>query len=234
VIKIKICGITNYQDARCAAEAGADFLGFIFYLKSPRCVSVAQCASIVQEIRAEYGTHAPRCVGVFVDEPVERVQDVRSQAGLDLAQLHGQESPEEMQMLQPRAFKAIRPQNAIQAEALWAEYAPLGPTDSSLPQLLLDTYHPNQPGGTGLPADPEIARSLARRSRLLLAGGLRPDNVGDAIRRVHPWGVDVSSGTEREKGLKDHARVHAFVKAVREAEAILLRLDAVCPGQEVR
>jgi phosphoribosylanthranilate isomerase len=234
LIKIKICGITNHQDARCATEAGADFLGFIFYKKSPRYISALECASIVHALRAEYGPRSPRCVGVFVDQPVERVQAVRRQAGLDLAQLHGHETAEQVRQLHPRAFKAIRPQDAAQAKALWGQYARVGPTDSTLPQLLLDAYHPTQPGGTGRTADLEVARGLARCSRLLLAGGLRPENVGDAIRRVRPWGVDVSSGTERTKGRKDPDRVRAFVHAVREAEAILPPRSVVCPQPAVR
>jgi len=114
---IKVCGLTNLDDARCAAEAGADFLGFIFYPKSPRFVTPEQVAAITQAIRREFGIRAPRCVGVFVDEPVERVRAILDSAGLDLAQLHGSEPPAEVRALQPRAFKAIRPQRCDDAEA---------------------------------------------------------------------------------------------------------------------
>lgn len=215
--RIKICGITNIDDARCAAEAGADFLGFIFYPKSPRYVTAEQCATIVRAIRDEYGTGAPRCVGVFVNEQIERVHAVLDEAGL-VAQLHGDEPLEQVQQLQPRAFKAIRPATRAQAEALAATYAGAVSEDGDLPQILVDAYHPQQLGGTGMPVDLDIARALAGRVRLLLAGGLTPETVRAVLEQVRPWGVDVSSGVERDKGIKDHARVRAFVDAVRAAD----------------
>ena len=224
---VKICGITNVDDARCAAEAGADFLGFIFYPKSARFVTPGQVAAITQVIRREFGPDAPRCVGIFVDEPVERVLAVLDGAGLDLAQLHGGEPPAEVQALHPRAFKAIRPQARDEAEAAAAAYRDVAPDDAALPQLLMDAYHPQQPGGTGIPADLALARSLASRLRLMLAGGLTPETVGPAIEQVRPWGVDVSSGVEAPsrlgaaQGTKDHARMWAFVEAVRAADDMI-------------
>jgi len=211
---VKICGITNLDDARCAAEAGADFLGFIFYPKSPRFVTPERVRVIIQAIRDEFGADAPRCVGVFVDELVARVQVVLDSAGLDLAQLHGNEPPDEVRMLRPRAFKAIRPRSRDDAEAAVAAYCDIV-SDAALPQILMDAYHPQQFGGTGILADLAVARLLARDHRLLLAGGLTPETVGPAIGRVRPWGVDVSSGVERARGIKDHARVRAFIEAVR-------------------
>jgi phosphoribosylanthranilate isomerase len=217
---VKICGITNIDDALCAAEAGVDFLGFIFYPPSPRYVTPEQAAAVLQGVRDEFGVPAPRGVGVFVDESVERVQAVFEMASLDLAQLHGSESPAQVQRLYPRAFKALRPPTRDEAEAAVATYAPVVPSDAALPQFLLDAYHPLQFGGTGLQADLELAAALARRFRLLLAGGLKPETVGTAIERVRPWGVDVSSGVERAKGVKDHGRVRAFIEAVRAADTI--------------
>ena len=224
--RIKICGITNVDDARCAAEAGADFLGFIFYPKSPRNVTLEQTATITQTIRREFGADAPRCVGVFVSETVEHVMAVLDIAGLDLAQLHGDESPAEVRMLQPRAFKAIRPQALAEAaasvdEASVAVYRNVAPADTALPQLLMDAYHPHQHGGTGILADLALARTLAPRLRLMLAGGLTPETVGPAIEQVRPWGVDVSSGVEQTPGVKNHARVRAFVQAVRVADNVI-------------
>lgn len=218
--RIKICGLTNLEDARCAAEAGADLLGFIFYPQSPRFVTPERAAAIIQAIRREFGD-APRCVGVFVNEPVESVRTLLDSIGLDLAQLHGHEPPAEVQMLHPRAFKALRPQARSDAEAAVATYRDVVPDDDSLPQFLLDAYHPQHYGGTGIPADLAVARWLARRFRLLLAGGLRPETVGAAVERVRPWGVDVSSGVEAAKGIKDHARVWAFVKAVQAVDAVM-------------
>lgn len=212
---IKICGITNLNDARCAAEAGAGLLGFVLFPKSLRYVLPAQVAVITQAIRSELGARAPRMVGVFVNDPADSVKAVLDAAHLDLAQLHGNEPPGEVQQLQPRAFKAIRPQNPNEAEAAMAAYSNTFLSDEDLPQLLLDAYHPERFGGTGIQADLSAARSVANDCRLLLAGGLTPETVGGAIEAVQPWGVDVSSGVEQAKGIKDHARVRAFVQAVR-------------------
>jgi phosphoribosylanthranilate isomerase len=211
-------------DARCAAGAGADLLGFIFYHKSPRFVQPQQAAAIVQAIRADFGTGAPRFVGVFVDEPPDSVRRTLDLAGLDLAQLHGDESPGQVQALRPRAFKAIRPRTAGEALAAVAAYCQDAPGDDAppayapaayAPQLLLDAYHPQQLGGTGLAADVAVAQSIAGRCRLMLAGGLTPETVAAAIEAVRPWGVDVSSGVERTRGRKNHERVQAFIRAAR-------------------
>jgi phosphoribosylanthranilate isomerase len=217
--RVKICGLTNLDDARCAARAGADFLGFIFYPPSPRFIAPERAAAISRAIRREMGASAPRFVGVFVGESAQFVQAVVELVGLDLAQLHGDEPPVLVQSLSPRAFKAVRPRSAAEAEAALAAYAGAALDDASLPQLLVDAYDPHHFGGTGLAADLAAARSLARRCRLLLAGGLTPETVGPAIEQVWPWGVDVSSGVEQARGRKDHALVAAFVRAVRAADA---------------
>lgn len=217
MVYVKICGITNLEDARVAAEAGADFLGFIFYPKSPRYVTPEQAGKITRAIRAEFAEQSPRFVGVFVDEPVDAVRTIIETAGLDLAQLHGAETPAEVTALAPYAFKALRPQTLAEAQQALKTYVPAPSTVYGLPStpdLLIDAYHPHQMGGTGQVADLEIARWLAERCRLLLAGGLTPDNVVDAIAQVRPWGVDVSSGVEIAKGRKDHGKVRAFIKAV--------------------
>jgi phosphoribosylanthranilate isomerase len=216
---IKICGITNVDDAYCAAEAGADLLGFIFYHKSPRHVTVREAAFIAGAVRGAFGTQAPRLVGVFVDEPIECVHGVLEAAALDLAQLHGDESPDEVRALSPRAFKAVRPRDLDQARAARVTYEETVPDDVGIPQLLVDAYHPQQHGGTGLQTDLDLARWLAQRVRLLLAGGLTPETVAPIIEQVRPWGVDVSGGVERVKRFKDHARVRAFIDAVRASDA---------------
>ncbi len=223
MVYVKICGITNLEDARCAAEAGANFLGFIFYPPSPRYIVPERAGEIIRAIREEFGEAAPRCVGVFVDEPVATVRAIIEIAGLDLAQLHGAETPAAVAALAPHAFKALRPQTLAEAQAALEDYLaaiPSSPPSTvyrlpSTPDLLLDAYHPQQKGGTGLTADATIARWLAERCRLLLAGGLTPENVADAIAQVQPWGVDVSSGVEATKGRKDHAKVRAFVSAIK-------------------
>jgi len=218
---VKICGITNLDDARCAVDAGADLLGFIFYPKSPRFTTPEQAAAIVHAVRSEFGirgTRAPRCVGVFVNASLAHVRAVLDDVALDLAQLHGDEPVDCLRQLRPRAFKAIRPGSLAQGEAQASAYAPDGPSDLGLPQLLVDAYHPQAFGGTGLPVDLDIAGALAGRFRLLLAGGLTPETVGAVVQRVRPWGVDVSSGVEAVKGIKDHGKVRAFVRAVRGVE----------------
>jgi phosphoribosylanthranilate isomerase len=212
---VKICGLTNLDDARCAAEAGADLLGFVFYPPSRRFTPPERVAEIVRALRDELGASAPRCVGVFVDESLERVRATLGLAGLDLAQLHGAEPPSVLRALAPRAFKAIRPQTPAEAEESAARYSDCFLADPAAPQLLLDAYHPDAPGGTGLQANLEAARRLAGRFRLLLAGGLTPETVAAVVEQVRPWGVDVSSGVERPGGGKDPARVRAFVRAVR-------------------
>jgi phosphoribosylanthranilate isomerase len=221
--RIKICGLTNLDDALCAAHAGADFLGFILYPKSPRFVSPEQVAAITRAIRREMGGDSPRFVGVFVNESSQFVQAVVDTTSLDLAQLHGDEAPAEVRSLAPRAFKAIRPRSQADAEAALAVYGASALDDPGLPGLLADAYHPQHLGGTGTAADWAAARFLAQHVRLLLAGGLTPETVGPAIERVRPWGVDVSSGVERAKGVKDHLRVRAFVGAVRATDETMRR-----------
>jgi phosphoribosylanthranilate isomerase len=215
---VKICGITNVGDACVAVEAGADLLGLIFYPKSPRYVAPERAAFITGAVRGIYGPRRPRFVGVFVDEPVERIRLLLDTLGLDLAQLHGHEPAGVIRQLCPRAFKAIRPHTGAQAQAALDTYRDTVPDDPRLPELLVDAYHPQKLGGTGHKADPELARWFARRTRLLLAGGLTPDNVRAAVKQIRPWGVDVSSGVELRPGVKDPARIRAFLQAVRAAD----------------
>jgi phosphoribosylanthranilate isomerase len=210
---VKICGTTNLEDALVAAEAGADLLGFILYPKSPRYVMPDAVARIVAAVRTAFTT-PPACVGVFVNAPPAEVLAVLVQTGLDLAQLHGDESAAELLALQGRGFKAVRPTGLENALALASEYASLG----AGPDLLIDAYAPHAYGGTGQRADWSAAAAVARRvPHLLLAGGLAPENVAAAVQAVQPWGVDVASGVEQAPGRKDHARVRAFVAAAKGA-----------------
>jgi phosphoribosylanthranilate isomerase len=157
-------------------------------------------------------------VGVFVDELPGVVLAHLQQVDLDLAQLHGSEPPVEVHALRPRAFKAIRPRTRGDAEAMAATYAHCLNEDPDLPHFLLDTYHPWKMGGTGQSADWAIGQVLARRFRILLAGGLTANNVGSALGRVQPWGVDVVSGVEQAPGIKDYERLRAFMSVVRHDE----------------
>lgn len=212
--RIKICGLTRLTDAEQAAALDVDFLGFILYPPSARYVTPAQIRTITDALRASFGPRRPRFVGVFVNTPADEVAARLDEAGLDLAQLHGEESPAALRALAPRAYKAVRPQAEAQALAALDTYGDVVNAQTQ-PQLLVDAYHPEHYGGTGHRTDVAMAQTLARRCRLMLAGGLTPQNVGDAVRQIRPWGVDVSSGVEREKGIKDPARLRAFVHAAR-------------------
>jgi len=209
--RIKICGLTNLADARFAALSGADLLGFVFYPKSPRYIEALAARAITRELQREFP--AVRYVGLFVDEPLDFVRGVVEVCGLDLVQLHGHETPDALAALDGRAFRAIRPRSAAEAEEALTAYG----TRSAPPDLLVDTYSALKPGGTGEVGDWEIAARIARQRSILLAGGLTPQNVGEAIRRVNPWGVDVSSGVESEPGQKSHQAIVDFVAAVRTA-----------------
>lgn len=211
---VKICGLTNLDDALAAVEAGADLLGFIFYEKSPRYVDARAVAEIIRDLKhvSRFTSHASlRTVGVFVNAPIEQISRTLDYCGLDLAQLHGEEGPEVLAVFPGRAYKALRPASPADAEAGALRFARFGP--ASGPDLLLDAYHPTLRGGTGMVGDWALAASLAQRHRLLLAGGLTPDNVAQAVRQAQPWGVDVAGGVEASPGRKDHERLRAFIAA---------------------
>ncbi len=209
-MKIKICGITNLEDALAAVEEGADMLGFNFHPQSPRYVKPESCAAIIN-LMAARGVHATT-VGVFVNSPLEEVSALLARCGLDLAQLHGDEPPKQLAALGDRAFKALRPatlEALVEAEQAY-------PENGRAPGFLVDAYQPGKYGGTGHPADWSLAREAARHRPILLAGGLSPETVEAAIREVRPWGVDVASGCEAAPGRKDRQKIAAFVRAVRE------------------
>ena len=228
---VKICGLTDLEDAHFALEAGADMLGFIFYEPSPRYVSPEDVKKIVSSFRFRVSgfrlnpetrnpnpeTRNPNpetlFVGVFVNHPPEVVRQTLNFCNLDLAQLHGDESLDYLRQLNGRAYKAINPPSLAEAEKQTGKFI-LHPSAF----ILLDAFHPTLRGGTGRTADWDMAAKIARQHKVLLAGGLSPENVASAIRRVAPWGVDVSSGVEAEKGKKDPAKVKAFINAVRSVD----------------
>lgn len=201
--KVKICGITNLEDALFAAEAGADALGFNFYAKSPRFIVPDRAREIVLRLPPFVAK-----VGVFVNEELDRVKEIMAYCSLDCAQLHGDETPEQVAALAPRAIKAVRVRSAADIERL-AQYQAIA--------YLLDTYHPTKHGGTGEAFDWELAVEARSHGPIILAGGLTPDNVADAIERVHPYAVDVSSGVEAAPGIKDHQKVRRFIMAAKGA-----------------
>jgi len=255
---IKICGITNLDDALAACDAGANALGFVFYPKSPRCVSLETARSIVAEVPQRIGK-----VGVFVNESTDRVRDTVQRIGLTAVQLHGDESTEFSRTLfqelangspRPMIFRTwpakifdtpaeqsagwdpvtaglVEPDEAYKGKRVHkihvAKNGDLflethGFRPGVVSGVLLDSSNDERRGGTGETFDWERVQPWAgiinSISKLIVAGGLRPGNVQEAIHLLHPWGVDVSSGVEREPGKKDPRKVRAFVQAVRAME----------------
>ncbi len=208
---VKVCGITSAVDARLAVDAGADALGFVFFSMSPRRTTAERAAAIARELPPGVCR-----VGVFVNEPRDGMARVADAVGLDLLQLHGDEPPDALEGLPRPAIKAVRVGKGFAAEEA-LRYA------AKSAGILVDTRLAGQtllPGGTGVPFDWSLVKGLAERVPfLMLAGGLGPSNVAEAIRAVRPHAVDVSSGVERLPGRKDPEKLRAFVRAAREAEA---------------
>lgn len=215
--RVKICGITTLDDACFATEAGADMLGFNFYPKSKRYITSQAAAEIVYHLRKQYGDHRPVMVGVFVNESLASMLEIKSVVGLDLLQLSGDETTATLHALDDFGFKAIRPAGSIQALECMKQFALQDDTSEHRPSILLDAYHPNEYGGTGLQAADEIAQMVnSQVVRLMLAGGLTPENVAERVAKVQPWGVDVASGVENDQpGIKDRAKVQAFIQAAK-------------------
>jgi len=200
---IKICGLTTVDDARRALEAGADYLGFVLYPKSPRCVTVDELSRIVEGLPV-----TAKKVGVFVNEPPDRVSEIVERCGLSAAQLHGDENPAGFGDLGVSVWRAIRLR-----DGRWSP-----DPDLWIPErYVMDADSPAY-GGAGMRVDWDAAKAFVEEHHCMLAGGLTPVNVGEAIRRVRPAGVDVSSGVELSPGKKDHRKVEIFIRAVRDAE----------------
>jgi phosphoribosylanthranilate isomerase len=214
MVKVKICGITNLEDARAAMAAGADYLGFILYPASVRYLTAETLRAITTPLRQE--PNCPQLVGVFVDDTAETVAQIMEACGLDLAQLSGEEPPafigDPQSPLYGRGYKALHPTSLVEAEAD-AEWFTVPNPAPGQPTLQLDTFHPTMRGGTGQTFDWAIAAKLAENtSSLMLAGGLNPDNVAEAVRVVRPFAVDVASGVETEPGKKDHQKIWEFIQ----------------------
>ena len=203
-IKVKICGLTNIEDARYAVACGADYLGFVLVPSSPRYVS----AEAVQAMISDLPEEIPK-VGVFVNRPLHEMEQILEFTGLSIAQLHGDEPADVARQLGvERVWKVCTLRTAADVDA-----AMTFPADV----LVADTAVGGRRGGTGQVGDWGLAADLASRRRLLLAGGLNPENVVAAVRRVRPFGVDVSSGVEQSPGNKDPQKVKAFIAAVRKS-----------------
>lgn len=206
--RVKICGITTLTDAIAAIEEGADLLGFNFYAPSPRSISSELCRQITTILRKDYPDIT--LVGVFVNMPEEDIHSIMRICSLNLAQLHGDETPDVLASFHGKAFKAFR---GVPKKTELDKY--ISVTNGLIPALLLDATVRGTYGGSGVVADWSSASGLSSYSPMLLAGGLTPENVQTAINLVHPWGVDVASGVELSPGRKDHAKITAFMQAVR-------------------
>ena len=202
MIKVKICGITNPEDALQAVGAGADALGFVFFAQSPRSVSEDQVREIVK-LLPPFVTR----VGLFVNADTEQINRTMLSCQLDLAQLHGDEAPELFGRLDCRAIKALRVQDRS-CLLDHQRYPGAG--------LLLDAWSPDRYGGTGESFDWELAAEIARQRPVILAGGLTPENVAAAVRAVQPYAVDVSSGVETAPGRKDPHKLRSFIRNAKE------------------
>ena len=200
MFRVKICGITNLDDALLASEQGADAIGFVFWRASPRFVPPAVAAAIVARLSPEV---AP--VGVFVDETPEVMKQIARAVGLRYVQLHGSESADIAAQCVVPAIKAFGVDRRFNIERL-AAY--------SVAAFLLDARDPQRHGGTGRPIDWGIARTARRFGRIVLSGGLSPDNVRDAIAAAEPDAVDVSSGVEERPGRKSAEKIRSFMAAV--------------------
>ncbi|HMU90519.1 MAG: phosphoribosylanthranilate isomerase [Pseudomonadales bacterium] len=204
--RIKICGITRIEDAHCAVEAGADAIGLVFHPASPRALSLDAVADLIAQLPPFVST-----VGLLVNADRGLLHEVVT-LGLHLLQFHGDESPAECEQAGVPYIKAVRMAPLFDLEREVARYP-------GAAAILVDSYDPQRYGGTGQTFDWGRLPSVLSKP-LILAGGLTPDNVAAAIRQVGPYAVDVSGGVERAKGVKDHGKIRAFVKAVARGDAV--------------
>jgi phosphoribosylanthranilate isomerase len=206
-VRVKICGITRVEDGFAAAAAGADAIGLVFYPPSPRCVTIEQAATIAQALPPFVTV-----TGLFVNAEAEWVREVLARVPLDLLQFHGQECPDYCAGFGRPYIKALSMRPGLDLAAERARHA-------AARGLLLDTYRPGQPGGTGECFDWSLVPETLG-PEIILAGGLDARNVGAAMARVRPYGVDVSGGVEAAKGGKDPAKIDAFMAAVWRAQSL--------------
>lgn len=199
--KIKICGITNTEDAKAAVDFGADALGFIFYKKSKRYVDPGVARSIISSLPPFITP-----VGVFVNQELDEISEVKKTAGFQVAQLHGDETPDFVSSIPFKVIKAVRISDKSDLDKV-AQY--------SSQAILFDTYSEKEYGGTGKSFDWGILKDFSSTKNIILSGGLNPENVLEAVRIVKPYAVDVSSGVEEEPGKKDHLKIKKFIEAIK-------------------
>ena len=204
MVKVKICGITNLEDAQAAAEAGADALGFVFYPDSPRFIDPGNARAIIAKLPVFITS-----VGVFVDESEELIRRIIREGGIQILQFHGSESPVLCTRFREKVIKAIR----IKDEESISEMQMY-----DVDTFLLDTYLDCAKGGTGKTFNWKYAEMAKENGRIILSGGLNPSNIGDAVRKLKPYGVDVSSGVEISPGKKDHVKIREFVREAKKVK----------------
>jgi phosphoribosylanthranilate isomerase len=206
MVKVKICGLTNGPDARLAVKLGADFIGFVFYRRSPRAVTLEKAEAVISEVRADCPS-TPKCVGVFVNERTEVVRRIFTETGLDIVQLHGDESPEYCRSLGLPYWKAVRLRDASSVRVL---------NRYGGDAVLLDAFREGLYGGTGRCLPPGLARAAVDQGlRIVIAGGISVDNLAHVL-AVQPWAIDVSSALEAEPGKKDAGKMREFFRRLGE------------------
>jgi phosphoribosylanthranilate isomerase len=216
--EIKICGITRLEDAICAADCGADAVGFVFHPASPRYITAEKAKAIIAELPARVAR-----VGVFVNRPAEEVKRTAEACGLDLIQIHGDESPAYCRLFPPgRIIKAVSPRTPEELGALG---------DYEVRAFLIDARDAGRYGGTGKRADWELAARIGAAHPLILAGGLDEGNIAEAMAAVAPRAVDINSGCELTPGIKDHDRMRRIVTMIRDMSQAAIRTGRT-PGQK--
>lgn len=208
--RVKICGLTNLEDARFASGALADFLGFIFYEKSPRYVEPAKAGAIINWIEG------PRTVGVFVNQPLDDVNMIARETGVDLIQLHGNESPDYCRLIEKPIIKAFHVDADKSSDELNKE---IEPYVDLIEYLLFDTRSKSKWGGTGQTFEWDILKEISIDIPIFLSGGLKRANVLQACERVRPFAVDLSSGVEKAPGIKDFDKIEAFFDEMRKGRS---------------
>jgi phosphoribosylanthranilate isomerase len=212
-VRVKICGLTCIDDVLACAEAGVEWIGLNFHPSSPRFIEPAQAAAIVAALPP-----LVRAVGVFVDRPASEVARLADQLGLSIVQLHGQEPPEDLVTLgHLQVVRAFRLRTAADWSGVSAYLARARDLGRPPYAVLIDAYVAGQSGGTGATVESAVLECIPPLPRLVLAGGLTPENVAAKVTLVRPWMVDVASGVESAPGRKDPAKVAAFVKAAKNA-----------------
>ncbi|MBI3609100.1 MAG: phosphoribosylanthranilate isomerase [Nitrospirae bacterium] len=201
-MRVKICGIMNVTDALAAAEYGADALGFILYRNSPRYIEPGAVKNIIQQLPPFVTT-----VGVFADEEEKAIRSLVEECGIDVIQLQGNEPPDFCRRLGLRVIKAIRVSDRFSLNRM---------IPYKVRAFVLDTYREGQLGGTGETFDWNLAVEAKKFGKIILAGGLTPENIGAAIEQVRPYGVDVSSGLEERIGKKDHSKLKRFIEIAKQ------------------